>query len=76
MLKVRLDITYKIIYNKHMITEIDVKRSKDIKINKLDSLAKACAKANNDDFKNLWFSKLHDLGKQYGLMNYVRRLIH
>ena len=59
-----------------MITEADLERNKDKRIVRLDALAKACATATNNDFKTMWYLKLHKLGTQYGLMNHVRKLIH
>ena len=49
----------------------------DPKIKKLNLLAKACANAQSDDFKALWYKKLIDLAHQYGAMEYVmRKLVH
>ena len=49
----------------------------DPKIKKLNLLAKACANAQSDDFKALWYKKMIDLANEYGLMDYVmRKLVH
>ena len=60
-----------------MIHEEDIKRTKDIKIRKLENLAKACANAKLDSFKTLWYNKLQELGREYGMTEYVmRKLVH
>ena len=60
-----------------MIHEEDIKRTKDIKIKRLENLAKACANAQLDSFKTLWYSKLQELGREYGMTEYVmRKLVH
>ena len=60
-----------------MIHEEDLKRTKDIKIRRLENLAKACANAQLDSFKNLWYNKLMQLAKEYNMTDYVmRKLIH
>ena len=41
-----------------MIHEEDLKRQEDPKVRKLKALAKACANAQLDSFKNLWYNKL------------------
>ena len=47
------------------------------KYKKLDNLAKACANAQSDDFKGLWFGKLIDLAREYKMLDYVmRKLVH
>ena len=38
------------------------------KYKKLDNLAKACANAQSDDFKGLWFGKLIDLAREYKML--------
>tara|TARA_S200000501_G_C20839818_1_gene751079 strand:+ start:1857 stop:2069 length:213 start_codon:yes stop_codon:yes gene_type:complete len=65
------DKIYNMIFNKK-----DIKRIKGNKIYRLELLAKACANAQSNDFKNLWFNKLVDLGRQYNEMNTVRKLMH
>ena len=45
----------------------------NIKIQKLNNLAKACMNAQSDDFKALWYKKMIDLAKEYGMMDYVMR---
>ena len=63
-----------------MIHETDIKRvieDDDPKIKRLNLLAKACANAQLDSFKNLWYNKLMQLAKQYNMTDYVmRKLIH
>ena len=60
-----------------MIHEEDIKRTKGQKIKRLENLAKACAEANSNDMKKMWFDKLIDLAKQYDMRDYVmRRLVH
>ena len=60
-----------------MIHEEDIKRTKGRKIKRLENLAKACAEANSNDMKKMWFDKLIDLAKQYDMRDYVmRRLVH
>ena len=47
------------------------------KYKRIDNLAKACANAQSDDFKALWYKKMIDLAHQYGAMDYVmRKLVH
>ena len=47
------------------------------KYKKLDNLAKACANAQSDDFKGLWFGKLIDVAREYKMLDYVmRKLVH
>ena len=47
------------------------------KYKRLDNLAKACANAQSDDFKGLWFGKLIDLAREYKMLDYVmRKLVH
>ncbi len=44
---------------------------------RLENLAKACANAQSDDFKALWYKKMIDLAHKYGAMDYVmRKLVH
>ena len=51
--------------------------SKEMKIKKLDNLAKACADAQDDDMKKMWFDKLIDLAKKYDMREFVmNRLVH
>ena len=51
---------------------------KDIEVHiPIDSLAKACANAKDDDMKAMWYHKMIDLAKKYKLMDYVtRKLMH
>ena len=47
------------------------------KIKKLNNLATACANAESNDFKALWYHKLIDLAKEYNMLDYVmRKVIH
>ena len=46
-----------------MIHEEDLKRQEDPKVRRLKLLAKACANAQLDSFKNLWYNKLMQLAK-------------
>ena len=60
-----------------MMTSEDIMRTKGEKIRKLENLAKACAEAKDDNMKKMWYDKLIELGKQYGMSDYVtRKLIH
>ena len=60
-----------------MIHEEDLKRQEDPKVRRLKALAKACANAKLDSFKTLWYSKLQELGREYGMTEYVmRKLVH
>ena len=60
-----------------MMTIEDIKTHIPPEIRKLNLLAKACATAQNDDFKALWYKKMIDLAKEYGMMDYVmRKLVH
>tara|TARA_B100000900_G_C20474242_1_gene672698 strand:- start:708 stop:872 length:165 start_codon:yes stop_codon:yes gene_type:complete len=44
---------------------------------RIENLAKACANAQSDDFKALWYHKLIDLAKEYKMLEYVmRKVIH
>jgi len=47
------------------------------KYKRIDNLAKACANAQSDDFKALWYHKLIDLAREYKMLEYVmRKVIH
>ena len=47
------------------------------KYKRIDTLARACANAQSDDFKALWYHKLIDLAKEYNMLDYVmRKVIH
>ena len=59
-----------------MINE-DLKRlNNDPKKHRLDNLAKACANAESNEMKSMWYEKLRELAIQYNMMNYFRSLIH
>ena len=48
-----------------------------MKYKRIDNLAKACANAQSDDFKALWYHKLIDLAREYIMLDYVmRKVIH
>ena len=60
-----------------MMTREDIKIHIPPEVRKLNLLAKACATAQSDDFKALWYKKMIDLAKEYGMMDYVmRKLVH
>ena len=64
-----LDFIVKMIYNDIM--------NKEQKIKKLENLAKACAEANDDNVKKMWFDKLIDLAKEYDMREFVmNKLVH
>ena len=60
-----------------MMTIEDVKVHIPPEVRRLKLLAKACANAQSDDFKALWYKKMIDLANQYGMIDYVmRKLVH
>jgi len=60
-----------------MMTIDDLKRVKsDKKKHRLDNLARACASAQSDDMKSMWYEKLKQLAKQYDMLDYFRSIIH
>ena len=60
-----------------MITNEDLKRlNNDLKKHRLDNLAKACANAESNEMKSMWYEKLKELAIQYNMMNHFRSLIH
>ena len=62
-----------------MMTNDDLKRltgDEKVKKHRLDNLAKACANAESNEMKSMWYEKLRELAKQYDMMNYFRSLIH
>jgi len=64
-----LDFIVKMIYNNIM--------NKEQKIKKLENLAKACAEADDDNVKKMWFDKLIDLAKKYDMRDFVmNKLVH
>ena len=68
-----------ILYNgeKNMMTSEDLIRvQEDPKKRRLDNLAKACANADSDEMKSLWYDRLRKLAEQYNMMDYFRSLIH
>ena len=51
--------------------------NKEQKIKKLKNLAKACAEADDDNVKKMWFDKLIDLAKKYDMRDFVmNKLVH
>ena len=64
-----LDFIVRMIYNDIM--------NKEQKIKKLENLAKACAEADDDNVKKMWFDKLIDLAKKYDMRDFVmNKLVH
>ena len=64
-----LDFIVKMIYNDIM--------NKEQKIKKLENLAKACADADDDNMKKMWFDKLIELAKKYDMREFVmNKLVH
>ena len=60
-----------------MMTIEDIKTHIPIEVRRLNNLANACKNAKSDDFKALWYKKMIDLAKEYGMIDYVmRRLVH
>ena len=60
-----------------MMTIEDIKVHIPIEVRRLNKLADACRNAQSDDFKALWYKKMIDLAKEYGMMDYVmRKLVH
>ena len=60
-----------------MMTNDDLKRlNNDPKKHRLDNLAKACANAESNEMKSMWYEKLKKLAEKYNMMDYFRRLIH
>ena len=60
-----------------MMTSEDIKIHLPIEVRRLNALAGACKNAKSDDFKALWYKKMIDLAKEYGMMDYVmRKLVH
>ena len=51
--------------------------TKEQKIKKLENLAKACADAEDNNVKKMWFDKLIDLAKKYDMRDFVmNKLVH
>lgn len=63
-----------------MITLDDIKRLKDpeeLKKHRLDNLAKACADADTDEMKSMWYNKMMKLADEYNMRDWVMRtLVH
>ena len=59
------------------MTSEDIKIHIPNEVQKLNKLATAWKNAQSDDFKALWYKKMIDLAKEYGMMDYVmRKLVH
>ena len=72
-----LDFIVKIIYNNTMTTKFDRPIKFSTKVERINNLASACSKANNNDLKAMWYHKLIDLAKEYDMLDYVmRKVIH
>jgi len=60
-----------------MNNDIIYTMTKEQKIKKLENLAKACAEADDDNVKKMWFDKLIDLAKKYDMRDFVmNKLVH
>ena len=60
-----------------MDNDIIYTMTKEEKIKKLENLAKACANAEDNNVKKMWFDKLIDLAKKYDMREFVmNKLIH
>jgi len=72
-----LDFIVRMIYNNTMTTKFDRPIRFSIKLKRINNLASACAKAQNNDLKAMWYHKLIDLAKEYNMLDYVmRKVIH
>ena len=63
-----------------MMTNEDLQRITDPekhKKHRLENLAKACADADTDEMKKMWYDKMMKLADEYGMREYVmRKLVH
>ena len=61
-----------------MMTNEDLKRlNNDSKKHRLENLAKACAEAQSDEMKSMWYNKMIKLADEYNMKDWVmRKLIH
>ena len=60
-----------------MMTIEDIKIHIPKEVRRLHLFAKACSKAQHNDFKALWYKKMIDYANKHNLMHYVmRKLIH
>jgi len=60
-----------------MDNDIIYTMTKEEKIKKLENLAKACANAEDNNVKKMWFDKLIDLAKKYDMREFVmNKLVH
>ena len=61
-----------------MMTNEDLKRlNNDFKKHRLENLAKACAEAQSDEMKSMWYNKMIKLADEYNMKDWVmRKLIH
>ena len=72
-----LDFIVRMIYNTTMTTKFERPIRFSTKLKRINNLASACAKANNNDLKAMWYHKMIDLAKEYDMLNYVmRKVIH
>ena len=54
-----------------MMTIEDIKIHIPVEVQRLNKLADACRNAQSDDFKALWYKKMIDLAKEYGMIDEV-----
>ena len=60
-----------------MMTVEDIKVHIPEEVRKLKSFASACARAESNDFKALWYKKMIDYANKHNLMDYVMtKLVH
>ena len=63
-----------------MMTNEDLKRltgDEQVKKHRLSNLAKACAEAQSDEMKSMWYNKMMKLADEYNMRDWVMRsLIH
>lgn len=63
-----------------MMTNEDLTRITDpdkLKKHRLENLAKACADADTDDMKKMWYEKMMKLADEYNMRDWVMRsLVH
>ena len=60
-----------------MMTIEDIKIHIPEEVRKLHLFAKACANAQDNDFKALWYKKMIDYANKHNLIDYVmRKLVH
>ena len=55
-----------------MMTNEDLKRlNNDPKKHRLENLAKACAEAQSDKMKSMWYNKMIKLADEYNMKDWV-----